>query len=77
MLFAPDSLALRWGGRWADGAIGWIGGVLGGIGGLAGGVPTLWCTLRGWDKDTQRGVMQGFNISIHVVTLASYVIAGT
>ncbi len=76
MLFAPDSLALRWGGRWADGAIGWIGGVLGGIGGLAGGVPTLWCTLRGWDKDTQRGVMQGFNISMHVVTLASYVIVG-
>ncbi|MBI1359407.1 MAG: TSUP family transporter [Alphaproteobacteria bacterium] len=76
MLFAPDRLALRWGGRWADAAIGWVGGVLGGIGGLAGGVPTLWCTLRGWDKDTQRGVMLGFNISMHVMTLASYVVAG-
>lgn len=76
MLFAPDSLALRWGGRWADGAIGWIGGILGGIGGLAGGVPTLWCTVRGWDKDAQRGVMQGFNISMHIATLTSYVVAG-
>jgi uncharacterized protein len=76
MFFAPASLAVTWGGKWADAVAGWIGGVFGGIGGLAGGVPTLWCTVRGWDKDTQRGVMQGFNIAMHVTTLISYVIAG-
>jgi uncharacterized membrane protein YfcA len=75
MLLAPSTLAVTWGGKWADGVSGWAGGVFGGIGGLAGGVPTLWCTLRGWDKDTQRGVMQGFNISMHVATLTGYVIA--
>lgn len=76
MLFVPSTWALRWGGKWADGAIGWAGGIFGGIGGMAGGIPTLWCTLRGWDKDTQRGVMQAFNIAMHVATLASYVVAG-
>ena len=42
--------------RWGDGAVGLVGGVLGGIGGFAGSVPTLWCTLRGFNKDTQRAV---------------------
>ncbi len=76
MFFAPSTLAVRWGGRWADAVSGWLGGVFGGIGGLAGGIPTLWCTLRGWDKDTQRGVMQAFNITMHVATLTGYVIVG-
>jgi uncharacterized membrane protein YfcA len=76
MLLMPATLAVSWGGRWADAVIGWLGGVFGGIGGMAGGIPTLWCTLRGWDKDTQRGVMQAFNIAMHVATLTGYVVAG-
>jgi uncharacterized protein len=76
MLFVPSTWALRWGGAWADGAIGWIGGIFGGIGGMAGGIPTLWCTLRGWDKGVQRSVMQAFNIAMHVATLTGYVVAG-
>jgi uncharacterized membrane protein YfcA len=75
-LVTPANTALAWGGRPADAAAGWIGGVFGGIGGFAGAIPTLWCTLRGWDKDTQRGTMQAFNISMHVATLAGYVIVG-
>lgn len=75
-LLMPATLAIKWGGKWADGGAGWIGGVFGGMGGFAGALPTLWCTLRGWDKDTQRGVMQAFNIAMHVATLTGYVIAG-
>ncbi len=75
-LLMPATLAIRWGGRWADSAAGWIGGIFGGIGGFAGALPTLWCTLRGWDKDTQRGVMQVFNIAMHIATLTGYLIAG-
>jgi uncharacterized membrane protein YfcA len=75
-LFTPAHTKLAWGGRGADAAAGWIGGIFGGLGGFAGSIPTLWCTLRGWDKDTQRGTMQAFNISMHVATLAGYVIAG-
>jgi uncharacterized membrane protein YfcA len=75
-LFTPAHTAIAWGGKGADAAAGWMGGVFGGIGGFAGAIPTLWCTLRGWDKDTQRGTMQAFNISMHVATLTGYVIVG-
>lgn len=76
MLFVPATWAVRLGGKWADAVSGWMGGVFGGIGGMAGAAPTLWITLRGWDKDTQRGVMQVFNITMHVATLTAYVVAG-
>ena len=75
-LFTPAHTQLSWGGKWADAAAGWIGGVFGGLGGFAGSIPTLWCTQRGWDKDTLRGTMQAFNISMHIATLTGYAIEG-
>lgn len=33
--------------------------------------------MRGWNKDVQRGVLQAFNISMHVATLTAYVLAGS
>jgi uncharacterized membrane protein YfcA len=65
------------GGRVADGTVGWIGGIMGGLGGLTGPAPTLWCTLRGWDKNTQRGVFGVFNLAMHSLTLTTYTIDGT
>jgi uncharacterized membrane protein YfcA len=64
------------GGRLADAAAGFAGGVLGGIGGVSGAIPTLWCTLRGMPKDTQRAVIQNFNLGMLGVTLASYIGTG-
>ena len=52
------------------------GGVMGAIGGFTGPVPTLWATLRGWDKDTLRGVIQNFNLVMLGATFASYVASG-
>jgi uncharacterized membrane protein YfcA len=49
---------------------------MGGIGGFTGVIPTLWCTLRGFDRDVQRAVIQNFNLSMLVVTIASYVYTG-
>jgi uncharacterized protein len=77
MLFAGDLPRVQWGGRWADTGIGWIGGVMSGLGGLSGPAPILWATLRGWDRHTQRGVFQVFNISMQFVTLAVYIVSGT
>jgi hypothetical protein len=34
------------------------------MGGFTGTMPTLWCTLRGFPKDTQRTVIQNFNLSM-------------
>ncbi|MFY4258087.1 sulfite exporter TauE/SafE family protein [Achromobacter xylosoxidans] len=64
------------GNRWGDGAVGLVGGVMGGIGGFAGSVPTLWCMLRGFGKDTQRAVIQNFNLSMLAVTMATYLVTG-
>src|SRR5690606_32345187 len=64
------------GGRLADGMAGLAGGVLGGIGGFTGTIPTLWCTLRGYAKDSQRTVIQNFNLSMLTVTMATYLATG-
>lgn len=76
MLMLPADYCWPHGGRIADGASGFAGGVLGGLAGISGPVPTLWTTLRGWDKDTQRGVLQAFNIAMHVATLTVYALSG-
>jgi len=76
MLVLTPEYSLRHGGRLADGTAGFAGGVLGGLAGISGPVPTLWTTLRGWDKDTQRGVLQAFNIAIHMATLTAYWVSG-
>lgn len=77
MLLLPADFSWPHGGRIADSASGFAGGVLGGLAGISGPVPTLWTTLRGWDKDTQRGVLQAFNIAMHMATLSAYTLAGS
>ena len=76
MLISDKLPAIRWGGRGADAVVGGIGGVMGGIGGFTGVIPTLWCTLRGFDRDVQRSVIQNFNLSMLVVTMAGYLYTG-
>ncbi|MDM0087031.1 MULTISPECIES: sulfite exporter TauE/SafE family protein [unclassified Variovorax] len=76
MLLAKRLPRIRFGGRLADGAVGMAGGVMGGIGGFTGTLPTLWCTLRGFDKDAQRAVIQNFNLSMLAVTMATYLATG-
>lgn len=76
MLCSARIPPIRHGGRVADGIVGVIGGIMGGIGGFTGIAPTLWCTLRGFDKDRQRVVIQNFNLGALVVTMGVYVGTG-
>ena len=76
MLLAARAPRIAAGGRIADALAGAIGGVMGGLGGFTGVAPSLWCTLRGYDKDLQRSVIQNFNLAVLSVTMASYVLAG-
>lgn len=76
MLFARNLPKISSGGRTADALVGMVGGVLGGVGGFAGTLPTLWCTLRGVDKDVQRAVIQNFNLSMLLVTMGTYLATG-
>ncbi len=77
MLCAKDLPRVIWGGRGADAAIGCIGGIMGGLGGLTGPAPILWATLRGWDRGTQRVLFMVFNLSVHGLTMAIYIVSGT
>lgn len=76
MLMARRLPAVTAGGRVADGTAGIAGGIMSGIGGFAGALPTLWCTLRGFEKDTQRGLIQNFNLAMLSVTMATYLFQG-
>lgn len=76
MLMARKLPRITHGGRAADAGVGLVGGVMGGLGGFTGVVPTLWCTLRGFDKDTQRTVIQNFNLSMLAVTMGTYLTTG-
>lgn len=76
MLFVRNLPRITVGGRAADAGIGLIGGIMGGLSGVSGAAPTLWCTLRGWEKDAQRAVLQSFNLSMQAVTMATYAATG-
>lgn len=54
----------------------WLAAMLGSIGGVTGTIPTLWCTLRGCPKDTQRIMIQNFNLSMLMVTMGTYLATG-
>jgi len=76
MLMARQLPRITHGGRVGDAVAGLTGGIMGGLGGFTGVLPTLWCTLRGFDKDAQRAVIQNFNLSMLLVTMATYVATG-
>jgi len=65
-----------WGGRVADGLVGFGGGALGGVAGLSGPLPTIWCSVRGWSADAQRGVYQTFNLTILATVFCTYLTQG-
>lgn len=82
VLWCPSMLLSRQlprvtaGGRAADGVVGFAGGIMGGLGGFTGTLPTLWCTLRGYERDVQRSIVQNFNLSMLLVTMGTYVGTG-
>lgn len=76
MLFARFLPRISAGGSLADGVVGVVGGAMGGLGGFSGVVPTLWCTLRGLDKDVQRTIIQNFNLAALAMTMSLYLASG-
>jgi uncharacterized membrane protein YfcA len=76
MLIAAQLPKVSAGDRLADGLAGLSGGFMGGIGGFTGVIPTLWCTIRGMEKEQQRSVIQNFNLATLAATMIAYVATG-
>ncbi|WP_127997305.1 sulfite exporter TauE/SafE family protein [Piscinibacter defluvii] len=76
MLAAARLPRVTAGGRVGDVLAGTAGGVMGGVGGFAGAVPTLWCLLRGFERDTARAVVQNFNLAMLSVAFIGYLASG-
>ncbi|HEV2186804.1 MAG TPA: sulfite exporter TauE/SafE family protein [Stellaceae bacterium] len=49
---------------------GFFGGVTGGFAAFPGAFVTIWCAVKGWNKDQQRGVYQPFILIMQVLALA-------
>lgn len=64
-------------GRTLDTGVGALGGFMGGSTSLNGIFPTLWCGLRGWSAEEQRGVFQPYVLLVHLYTLAWFGGTGT
>jgi uncharacterized membrane protein YfcA len=64
------------GGKAADSVVGVAGGIMTAIGGMTGAIPTLWCTLRGFERNAQRAIIQNFNLALLSVTMLAYVLSG-
>lgn len=64
------------GGKIVDAFVGLLGGVMASLSGVAGLVVALWGTLRGYDKDEHRAVLQNFNLIILSATVATNVYQG-
>lgn len=75
MLVVRDPPRLTAGGRPLDGLIGLIGGAMGGLAGLSGAIPTVWCGLRGWSRDEQRGVYQPYIVAMQGLAFVSLLVA--
>jgi uncharacterized membrane protein YfcA len=60
----------------ADSGVGFLNGLLCGLTGLPGFIITVWCQLRGWNKDVQRAVFQPVMLAAIVATAISLSFTG-
>ena len=63
-------------GRTGDFAMSVVAGTMGGASALSGPPVTLWCAMRGWNKDDQRATYQTFFIVTHTLTILIYIGSG-
>ena len=76
LYFQRKEMAVSFGGKAADAAIGFAGGILGGLAGLSGPLLILWASIRGWTKEQRRGIFQIFNFSVLATSLLVQIVTG-
>ena len=53
-----------------DGVAGFLGGITGGVAAFPGAPVTIWCSLKGWSKERQRGLYQPFILVMQLAAIA-------
>jgi uncharacterized membrane protein YfcA len=76
MLLSSRLPKITHGGKPADAVVGLLGGVMAPLSGFSGLAPALWATLRGYNKDEHRAVLQNFNLIVLSATFASSIWGG-
>ena len=59
-----------------DAGVGFVNGIVAGLTGLPGFIILVWCQLRGWPKDIQRGVFQPVLLAAIIANVISLGVAG-
>jgi uncharacterized membrane protein YfcA len=60
----------------ADGVAGLVGGLLGSMAGFPGILVVIWCSLRGWPRDVQRGVFQPVSVALLLMSATVFGVTG-
>jgi uncharacterized membrane protein YfcA len=76
MLATASLPKITHGGKAADAGVGLLGGVMAPLSGFSGLAPALWASLRGYNKDEHRAVIQNYNLIVLSATVASNVYYG-
>jgi uncharacterized membrane protein YfcA len=61
----------------ADAAVGFASGLLGSMAGFPGIIIVIWCTLRGWPRDVQRGVFQPVSVVLLAMSAVALAVTGS
>ena len=76
MLLGRRDTVLRKPGKAGDGLAGMAGGIIGGISGMTGIAPAIWTAWRGHDKDSQRALVQSFNLVTLAAAMGAFLFQG-
>ena len=61
----------------ADTAVGFVSGAVGAMAGFPGILIVIWCSLRGWPRDAQRGVFQPVSVALLGMSAAGLAATGS
>ena len=69
LLVRTPAAGLSFSGPWSQGFVGTLGGAVGVLTAMPGAVPSIWCEMRGYSKEQQRGIVQPFIIGMQIFAL--------
>ena len=69
LLIRTPTARLSFSGPWSQGVVGTLGGAVGVLTAMPGAVPSIWCEMRGYSKEQQRGIVQPFIIGMQIFAL--------